>query len=81
MTLEGFHGIPGQVYAPAAALRFGSGQPGPSLYRDQSAPYLQRPGFEVDVVPLEPEQFTLSEPGVDGEYVEGFEAVSAGRVE
>src|SRR3712207_3028370 len=80
-ALEGFRGRTRQAHAPAAALGLGGDQLGASLRRGQGAPYLKRPGFEVDVVPLEPEQLALPEPGVDGEHVEGFEAVSAGRVE
>ncbi len=77
VALEGFRGGPGQAYTPTATLRFGGGQSRTSPCRGQRAPYLQRPGFEVDVVPLEPEQLTLSEPGMDGEYIESFETVSA----
>jgi hypothetical protein len=81
VALEDFGGSPGEAYAPTATLRFGSGESGTSLCSCQGAPYVQRPGIKVDVVPLEPQQLTLPESSVDGEYVEGFETISAGCVE
>ena len=46
-----------------------------TLRGGERAPHLQRPGLKVNVAPLEAEQLALTQPGMDGKDVEGFEPV------
>src|SRR5215210_5297445 len=75
MASEGFQGYRRELHSATAAFGFGSGEYRVALRRRQRAPHLQSSGFKVNVTPLEAEQLSLPQPGVDGEDVEGLEPV------
>ena len=73
---EGFQGRLRESHGAAAALGLRRGKDRAALRGGQGAPHLQSPGLKVNVVPLEPEQLSLPQPGGNGQDVEGFEAVA-----
>src|SRR5829696_4300075 len=76
MAPEGFQGCLGELHGATAAFGLRSPEHWSTLRGSQGAPHLQRPGLKVNISPLEAEQLALTQPGVDGEDVEGFEPVA-----
>src|SRR5919107_187938 len=75
MAPEGFQGCRGELHGATAGFGLRSPEHRATLRGGQRASHLQRSGLKVYVLPLEAEQLTLPQPGVDGKDVEGFEPV------
>ncbi len=67
MASEGIYGAQGEPHGPSAALGLGSRQHGATLRGGQRAPHLQRPGLQINILPLEPQQFALPQARVYGQ--------------
>src|SRR5919112_2642217 len=77
MRSQGFRGLRGETYGPAALFVFRFAERYFPAAPGQRAPHAQDVVLHVHVLPPECEHLSLPHTGVDGEYVEGFERSSA----
>jgi hypothetical protein len=75
MAPEGFCSPLSKLHAAPRAARLRSCEDGAVLGYGERPADLVRAAVEVHVVPLQPEQLSLTEAGVYRQHVEGFEAV------
>ena len=73
---EGFQCSLRESHGAAAALGLWRGEDRSALRGGKGAPHLQSPDLEVNVIPFEPQQLSLPEPGGNGQDVESFKAVA-----
>src|SRR5215204_4364210 len=74
MLSEGRRGPLREPYAPTLAA-LGGLEDAPALRLRERAAYLEHPGVEVHVFPLESQELAAPEPGGDGHDVEGLQPI------
>ena len=73
---ERFQGSLRESHGAASTLGLRRGKDRSTLRGGKGAPHLQSPDLKVNVIPFEPQQLSLPQPGGNGQDVEGFEAVA-----
>ena len=76
MASERFQGGLRESHGAASTLGLRRGKDRSTLRGGKGAPQLQSPDLKVNVIPFEPQQLSLPQPGGNGQDVEGFEAVA-----
>jgi len=78
---EGTEGRLLEPHGAAATLGLRGGEHGATLRRGERAAHPEGSFFEVDIIPLQTQEFALPKPRRDSQDVESFETIARAHIE